>query len=110
MTLKKQMAADLSVFFDTDEFAESIIYTPTGDFARTIPAIRIDGERLEPYVRGDETATCVYQVKISDVKNPQHNDRFTITNDAGTEETWEFIDTYDEDGFTRFVVLERTLS
>ena len=110
MSLKTQMASDLSVFFNTDEFAVNIIYTPTGDFARTIPAIRLDGERLEPYVRGNETATCVYQVKISDVKNPQHGDRYTITNDAGTDETWEFIDTYDSDGFTRFILLERTMT
>lgn len=110
MTLKTQVAADLSVFFNTDEFAVNIIYTPLNDFARTVPGIRVDGDRLEPYVRGPETATCVYQVKITDVKNPQEGDRFTITSDAGTEETWEFLHSYDEDGFTRFIVLERELS
>lgn len=39
MTLKTEMAADLAVFYNTDEFAEDIKYTPRGFAERTIPAI-----------------------------------------------------------------------
>jgi hypothetical protein len=111
MSLKNQMLSDLdTVFFNTDEFADSIKYTPKDDFMRTIPAIRTNGERLQPYVRGPETAVCEYQVKVADVGNPQHGDEYTITSDAGVEETWEFLDTYDAVGGTRYIVLEREMS
>lgn len=48
MTLKTQMATDMKeVFLNSDEFAESITYTPYGGSAKTINAV-ILRERLLP--------------------------------------------------------------
>ena len=87
MTLKTQLTSDISAFFNTDEFAESITYTAKGKSGASIDAIVIrDASLQEPYVRGSETATCEIIVKISDVATPQHGDTFTL-NDS---EIWEF--------------------
>ena len=87
MTLKELMTSDLAAFFNTDEFAESITYTPKGGEAATISAIVMrDAPRQEPYVRGEETATCEIIVKISDIATPQHGDTFTLSD----SEIWEF--------------------
>jgi len=85
MTFKTDMTSDLSVIFDTDEFAESIDYTPKDDWERTIPAI-VDrtASSQEPYVRDEDTATCDITVKASDVTTPQQGDTFYID-----EQTWE---------------------
>lgn len=84
MTLKTQMTTDLSVFFDSDEFAESVTYTPTGGEATTITAIVVqDMPFQEPYVRGEMTAVCDLIVQRSEVSNPQEGDAFTFGG-----ETW----------------------
>ena len=78
MTLKTQMAADMAVFYNTDDYAEEITYTPTGGDAVTITAIVTrDADNQDAYVRGPETATALLQVQISDVTNPVHGDTFT---------------------------------
>jgi hypothetical protein len=108
MTLKTQMADDLSIFFDTDEFAETISYTPLDDAARNITAI-VDRSApgQEPYIRGHNTATCEISVKASDMPTPQLGDLFTID-----DQTWE-VDPSDgqgvihEDDFTLTVALRR---
>ena len=86
MTLKSQLTDDLSTFFNTDEFAETVSYTPKGDVARDITIIPTRGNPFqEPYVRGEETATCEIEAMRSEVSNPQHGDIFTFDS-----ETWEF--------------------
>lgn len=86
MTLKTQMTSDLSIFLNTDEFAETITYTPSGGSATSISAIvEKDDIFQEPYVRGPDTATCLVYVKASDVSTPQFGDTFTIDSVV-----WEF--------------------
>lgn len=87
----------------------SILYTPVDDLPRAITAIRTNSERLQPYLRGPETAVCEYQVLISEVNNPQHGDIFTIINSAGAEEDWEFTDAYGSNDVTMFIALEREM-
>jgi len=109
MTLKADILTDLDdVFFDSDEFAESVTYTPKGGAASTITAIVIkDSPFQEPYVRGEETARCEIEVKASDVASPQYGDTFTIDSVV-----WEFDPSRGvirDDGYTLLIGLEREL-
>lgn len=86
MTLKIQMTSDLATFFNTDEFAEIVSYTAVGGAAVDITAVVERGNPFqEPYVRGEETATCEIMVQGSEVSDPQHGDIFFFDS-----ETWEF--------------------
>ncbi len=85
MTLKTQLTIDMSVFFNADEFAETVSYTPKGGAAVDITAIVTrEGAHQEPYVRGPSTAIGSVIVKKSDVSNPQHGDTY-----AFDSQTWE---------------------
>ena len=99
MSFKDQLISDLSIFFNTDEFAETVSYTPKGDIARDITGVVERGNPFqEPYVRGEETATCEIMVQASEVSNPQHGDIFTIPTELSDfdptivldSEVWEF--------------------
>jgi len=98
MTFKDKITSDLSTFFNTDEFAETITYTAVdGIDTDIIAVVERDNRFQEPYVRGEETATYEITVKKSDVPDPQHGDIFSIPTkrwdydeDIVTEsETWE---------------------
>ena len=108
MTLKTQMTSDLSIFFNTDEFAESVTYTPKGGAGSTISAIVERNDPFqEPYIRGEKTATALIQVKKADVASPQYGDTFTFDS-----QTWEFDPMrgviYEDDQVLN-IGLERTL-
>jgi hypothetical protein len=77
MTLASQMAAAFDATYNTDEFAESVDYTPKGGAKKTITAIvsRV-GPSQEPYVRGEATARAVVRCRKSEVTNPQQGDLF----------------------------------
>ena len=108
MTLKTQITSDLSAFFNTDEFAETVSYTPKGGAAVDITAIVSQDDPLqEPYVRGENTATCEIEVQASEVPTPQYGDTFTFGG-----ETWEFDPirgVLHKDDYTRLIGLEREM-
>lgn len=79
MTLKTQITADLSSFFNADEFAESVNYTPDGGDLVAITAIVMrEGTHQETFIRGPETATATIMVKKTEVTTPQQGDLFTF--------------------------------
>lgn len=82
MTLKAQITSDLTTFFDTDEFAETTSYTPSGGAAVSISAILED---MDPSIMDyDPPAdSMILNVKTSDVSDPQRGDIFVISG-----ETW----------------------
>jgi len=85
MTFSSQLTTDLAVFFNTDEFAETVIYTATGGVAASITAIVTrESEGQDPYVRGIFTATALVLVKKSEVATPRHGDIY-----AFDSQTWE---------------------
>ncbi len=104
MSFKTQMVSDLSVFFETDEFAESVTYTPYSGSAQTIDAIVQYGPDEA------EKASMVYdivkvRVKASDVSQPVYMDKITLSNGEnwfaqqwtyGVNQTWEIICTSEE--------------
>lgn len=86
MTLKADMLTDLdNVFFDTDEFVDSITYTPSGGDPVSITAMLedMDPSIMDVAPPGD---SMVLHVKYSDVANPQRGDTFTISS-----ETWYLV-------------------
>jgi len=85
MSFSSQLTDDLSIFFNTDEFAETITYTAIGGGGVSIAAIVTrEGEGQEPYVRGIFTATALVLVKKSEVATPRHGDIY-----AFDSQTWE---------------------
>ena len=108
MTLKTQMTADLAAFFNSDEFAETVTYTPAGGEATSITGIITKDQFFqEPYVRGENMAGCEIAVKASEVAAPQHGDTFVIGSD-----TWDLDPTrgviYEDDDIF-IIALERRL-
>lgn len=79
LTLKGQMASDLSVFFDQDGFSDTVSYTPIGGVAVDINAIITRDEIFqEPYVRGPRLASAKLHVQKWEVSNPQFGDTYTF--------------------------------
>ena len=109
MTLKTQMATDLSVFFNSNEFAESVTYTPSGGSGTTITALVFRSEDFqETYVRGPDTARAEIWVKKSQVTNPQFGDVYSFDS-----QYWEMDPSrgviYEDDNVLR-IGLERRMS
>jgi hypothetical protein len=74
-----QLENDLSIFFNMDDFAEEIIYMPTGGTAISIDAMVIRDEKFyEPYIRGVHVGTMKLYVKSSDMPKPRYGDAFEI--------------------------------
>lgn len=85
MTLKTQITADLSTFYTTDEFAETIAYTPSGGDA--VPVLAI-AEDIDPSIMDVQppSDSMILNVQVSEVSNPQRGDIFTISS-----ETWYLL-------------------
>ena len=81
MTLKTQMTSDLSAFFNVDEFADTITYTPSGGAPVPITGIP---EEMDPSIMDVAPPA---DVLYSDVSDPQRGDTFTISS-----ETWYLIE------------------
>jgi hypothetical protein len=85
MTFKTQATVDLSVFFNSDEFAEIVSYTAKGGAAVDITAVVTrEGAHQEPHVRGPSTAIGSVMVKKSEVPTPLHGDTYVFDS-----QTWE---------------------
>jgi hypothetical protein len=85
MTLAADLVTDLSVFFNTSEFAESVTYTATGAAARTITVILTaeDPAIQTPAPPGD---SMIILAKYADIAAPRRGDTFTINS-----ETWYVV-------------------
>ena len=78
MSFADAITTDLSVFFNTNHFAVSVIYTPLNREGSTIPIIIASGDESlqDPQPAGDE---LVILAKESDIATPNpKGDRFTI--------------------------------
>lgn len=94
---------DLDQLLDTDEFATSVTYTPTGGEASTINGI-FDPEMIEidPYTGETVTTRPMIVVKTSDVSGIRHKDAFTING-----ESFEVLKFQSNHGLTE-ITLNRT--
>lgn len=78
MTLKTQMTSDLSVFFNTDDFAQSVTYA-----GKAVNALVILGENLDDAgSRESAMARGQIVVKVSDVATPAYRDAVVIGSDT----------------------------
>ena len=78
MTLSSQLTTDLSIFFDTDEFAQSVTYAGS-----VINAIVSDDENLDAAgSRESAMAKGTIWVKVSDVTLPAYRDAVVIGSDT----------------------------
>ena len=107
------MVTDMAVFFNTDEFAETISYTPLDGIPVDITGILTLNQPLqEPYIRGANMAKAEIVVKKTEVTNPQYGDLFTLNPDELTEEIWEYdasLGVINEDDDTLTIALERQI-
>ena len=85
MTLAADMTTDLAVFFNTNEFAESVSYTAKGGAAKTITVIPSDEDpAIEATIPpGDR---MIVLAKYADITAPRRGDTFTINS-----ETWYVV-------------------
>ena len=111
MSLKSQMENDMSVFFETDEFADTIYYTPASD---DIPSYYVtaiitrDAPFQEDYVRGDAFATCSIEVLRAEFPDElQQGDTFIIDDEVWGFDAEEGITKDDDNTFT--IRLERNV-
>ena len=72
MTLKTQMTSDLSTFFNTDEFAETVSYNGSD-----ISGVVDFGEDLNEQSDGLQAVATLY-IKKSDVADPNYRDTVVI--------------------------------
>jgi len=101
MTLKTQIAADVAaVFLQTDDFAETVTYTPVGGAGASMTVLFFpDPMSMIDLPDGNKQATlaAVY-VAETDVVTPQRGDQVTRTNPASVSETWRVDVWQEEDG------------
>jgi len=107
MTLKTQMTTDLgAVFYNGDEHATEITYTPAAGSPSTILAIVNRGEGDEYKGADAYGVRCTMRLKASDVAQPARSDEVTI----GTER-WIVIGAeMGEDGLEWIVQANRVTS
>lgn len=97
MSFATRLTNDLAAFFNTSEFAETVSYTPTGGVATDITAIVTrQGSRLEPYVRGENTAVALIDVQKSEVATPQTGDTYVFDSQTWEHDPGEGV-TYEDD-------------
>lgn len=78
MTLNSQLSTDLAVFFETDEFAQSVTYAGTA-----INALVLFNENLDAAGSRDSAmAIGEIWVKVSDVALPAYRDVVVIGSDT----------------------------
>jgi len=86
MALKSFLSADLSLFFNTDEFAETVSYNGQ-DISAIFTSYKDQEERHSDFIKAELT------VKFSDITSPQYRDKVVIDG-----VTWRVSDiiAYDE--------------
>ena len=104
MTLREQIADDMPVFFNTDEFAEAATYTPSGGSPASINVILSgeDHDREDTGTGKKKRRTARLMVKRTDVASPGHGDTVTINS-----ESWAVIDILSQDDYTATLHIER---
>jgi hypothetical protein len=88
MTLKEQILADQDIFYNTDDFAESVVYTPHEGAPKTIPALISYGSGEEGQGADRYGVRATVRIKAGDVAEPNTRGRDALT--VGTVE-WTII-------------------
>jgi hypothetical protein len=87
MSLATQLTNDLSVFFNVNDFAVSVVYTPYGGVAKTISIIEdVENASLHSDSLEDEK---VILLKYDDINTPYYHDSLVLRS-----ETWYVVRNY----------------
>jgi hypothetical protein len=78
MTFKAQLVTDLDVFYNTDEFAETVTYRPSGYTAVSIPAIIDYGKGFESEGSDSLNTNATIRIRVSDIATVAPGDEVTI--------------------------------
>ena len=95
MTLKTNIANDLSAFFNEDEFAETVTYA-----GNDITAVVSHGEKPAEE-SGSKVQKATLFVKVSDVATPAYRDAIVIGSD-----TWHMQKRLNGDGYVWELAIE----
>lgn len=85
MSLKTQLATDLAIFFNIDEFADEATYTPKGGAPFAIKVVPVFNRNLEILQNGQKN-TADFHVRKDQVPNPVFGDTITHNSLAWTIE------------------------
>lgn len=77
MTFKEQITADLAVYFNTDEHAESVIYYPVDDLEKAVTIIT-DAEEASSQSPETPDDAMTILVQASEVTAPRIGDKYSI--------------------------------
>jgi hypothetical protein len=77
LTFKDFMADDLAAFFNVDEFAEEVTYTPTGGVAVVVGAI-VEAEQNQVMTGARTSRIGSIYIRGSEVASPGYRDSVTI--------------------------------
>ena len=105
MTLREQIQSDVAaVFLNTDEFAESVSYTPLGGAATPIDGIFSGDEHSAEDVSDGREKLRRGRLRISrsDVANPGHGDTVSINS-----EDWFVAGVIEQDDYMALLDVER---
>lgn len=87
MTFKDDMATDRAVFFNTDDFAETVTYTPADGGEASSPDVIV--ERLDDarQISGDRTVKRAFlHIQSGDIADPAYGDQVEIDSPDEIEE------------------------
>lgn len=73
MTLRDTILADVTTFINTDDFGETVSYTPNGGAARDIDIVFFDGSlNVDPYIEQAEYKKPSMLAKATDMTDLTH--------------------------------------
>ncbi len=100
-TFKEQMAADLDVFFNPEEFGKAATYTPVGGTGVSTTILLEEGAGSQDNVFGvNPAAISKATVKLSDIANPKQHDTIAV----GTR-TWTVVNEISRDDITAVLLV-----
>lgn len=92
-TFQEQLAADLAVFFNSNEFGRAATYTPVSGSAITTTVLIEEGAGMQDNVMGiNPAAVARISVQLAVITNPKQHDTFTV----GTK-VWTVVDEISRD-------------
>lgn len=86
MTFASQLSTDLAVFYDTDELAVAMTYTPASGSASSVTGVPFYGDAADVDSVGDFGKTARFRLRVSEVATPDRGETLTVGSDV-----WEIL-------------------
>jgi hypothetical protein len=83
MTFQSQLSVDLAVFYDTDEWATAMTYTPPGGDAVAVTGVIFYGAGPDDHMGADALGSSAkIRVRVSEVATMEVDATFTVGSDV----------------------------